>query len=84
MDDTYEALLRLAEQCLEVVQGQSPDDEDDIRTCIDVGEPDIAISIALDIAYGNPDLLKRFPKDVIRLTRKADYPAIQVFADCFE
>lgn len=83
MDVTYHELMRLAEECLGIVHGWSPDDEDDSRTCIDVGEPDIAISIALDIAYGHPDPLKRFPESVKELTKNPDYPAINCYANSF-
>lgn len=82
MDGMYSQLFKIAKQCIDIIKPAYPDE--DLETFIDVGEPDLAVARALDLAHDNPDLLKRFPESVKQLTKNNDYPEIQLFANLFE
>lgn len=86
MSSEYESLHQLAVQCMNVVSGRSELDDDDMRTCLDVGEPDLVIATALDVAgrKENRELFSQFPEQVKELTRNSHYPEIGVYADLFK
>ncbi|MUH60601.1 hypothetical protein GSD1FS_1983 [Bifidobacterium sp. GSD1FS] len=79
MDDMYTQLFEIAKQCIDIIKPVYPNE--DLETFIDVGEPDLAVVRALDLAHDNPDLLRKFPDSVRQLTKNKDYPEIQIFAN---
>ncbi|RYQ09088.1 hypothetical protein PG2093B_1372 [Bifidobacterium pseudolongum subsp. globosum] len=85
MSSEYERLHQLAVQCMNIVSGRSDLDDDDMRTCLDVGEPDLVIATALDVAgrKENRELLPQFPEQVKELANNPRYPEIGVYADLF-
>lgn len=81
MNITFDDLVHLAEQSLDIVKGLAPDDEDIAKDAIYAGEPDLAIAAALDIAYDYPELYSKFPQGVKDLARDPQYEVIQPYAD---
>lgn len=81
MNITFDDLIHLAEQSLDIVKGLAPDDEDIAKDAIYAGEPDLAIAAALDIAYDYPELYSKFPQGVKDLVRDPQYEVIQPYAD---
>ncbi|KAB5606679.1 hypothetical protein [Bifidobacterium jacchi] len=81
---TIETLTELAEKCLLLIKGLDLDAEEDARDMIHVGEPDLAIAAALDVAYSHPELYARFPDEVYELAEDPDYTAIHRYLDLLE
>ncbi len=84
MTDMYRQLFGIARQCADIVKQYAPAYEDGMLTCIEVGEPDLAVVMALDAACVNHEILEHIPESVKELTKNPDYPEIQRFADLFE
>lgn len=84
MDDMNRQMVEIAKQCINVIKHVSPDEADYMESFLDVGEPDLAVVRALDIACTNPGILKQIPESVKELTKNPDYPEIQRFVDIFE
>ena len=84
MTDMYRKLFDIARQCIDIVKKYLPDYEDGMLTSIEVGEPDLAVVMALDAACVNHEILRQIPESVKELTKNPDYPEIQRFADLFK
>ena len=58
---SFDAMMAVARQCLEIIRGIDQLMEDDAEVALTAGEPLAAIESVLDAAYGHPELVRLFP-----------------------
>ena len=80
-DISFDAMMAVARQCLEIIRGIDQLMEDDAEVALTAGEPLAAIESVLDAAYGHPELVRLFPPEVRKMANDPEFIELEPFRE---
>lgn len=80
-DISFDAMMAVARQCLEIIRGIDQLMEDDAEVALTAGEPLAAIESVLDAAYGHPELVRLFPPEVRKIANDPEFIELEPFRE---